>query len=228
VLPKPFTEALLADVRSHLTLPMQLGLPVFGGLVDARPFARGPGDAKRTFDVELGFVLHGDGRLTGIVMYATSMSAPIDDSVIEALRAADSAQSMPPIVGLKSGGDSAVFAMRVGIGRDTQVVNVAMATLSVPVEGPFEPVQPEDGVAAPLYPDGLRRLGVSGSVYMSFVVDEGGRVMLDTRSVRSASAGQFRDAVLSATPRMQFKPARLRGCPVKQLVGQVYNFKMRH
>ena len=67
-----------------------------------------------------------------------------------------------------------------------------------------------------------------GDSERTFVVDEGGRIMLDTRSVRSASAGQFRDAVLAATPRMQFKPARLRGCPVKQLVGQEFNFQLRH
>lgn len=224
-LPASFVAAVINDVRSHWIRPAEIELPVFGHLVGAMPGARS-GDVTRGFSVEFGFSLHGDGRITGLALSATSTSALIDKSVLRALKAADSAGWLPPIAGLPVPGDSAAFSIRVFVGRDTTTTNVAMAVLSVPVEGPFVVARPIEGSASPHYPDTERRNREDGSVYITFVIDESGRVVPGTRQVQSFTSRPFLVAVLEAMQKMEFTPARLHGCAVKNLVSAAYVFRV--
>jgi periplasmic protein TonB len=78
----------------------------------------------------------------------------------------------------------------------------------------------------PQYPDRLRASGTEGQVIAQFVVNEKGRVDRNTFKVVSSTNTLFTDAVNRALPQMRFKPAKIGGKPVSQLVQQLFVFKL--
>ncbi len=78
----------------------------------------------------------------------------------------------------------------------------------------------------PQYPEMLRSAGKEGQVIAQFVVNEKGRADRKTFKVVSSTHTQFSDAVSRALPQMRFKPARIGGKPVSQLVQQLFVFKL--
>lgn len=78
----------------------------------------------------------------------------------------------------------------------------------------------------PQYPEMLRSSGTEGQVIGQFVVNEKGRVDRKTFRVISSTHQLFSDAVSRALPQMRFKPAKIGGKPVSQLVQQLFVFKL--
>ncbi len=77
---------------------------------------------------------------------------------------------------------------------------------------------------APTYPPGLLVAGVTGDATVIFTVDEGGSVV--ETSIESSTRPEFADAVLSAIRTWQFKPAMLRGKPVRFRSRQQFPFEL--
>lgn len=82
------------------------------------------------------------------------------------------------------------------------------------------------GTIRPEYPDPLRSSGVEGQVVAEFVVNEKGRADRNSLRILSATNKLFADAVSRAMPQMRFKPARIGGKPVSQLVQQAFVFRL--
>ncbi|MEO5509564.1 MAG: TonB family protein [Longimicrobiales bacterium] len=82
------------------------------------------------------------------------------------------------------------------------------------------------GTVRPQYPDRLRASGTEGQVIAQFVVNEKGRADRKTFRVLSSTNTLFDDAVSRALPQMRFKPAKIGGKPVSQLVQQLFVFKL--
>jgi protein TonB len=82
------------------------------------------------------------------------------------------------------------------------------------------------GTIRPRYPDPLRSSGVEGKVDAEFVVNEKGRADRESLKIISSSHKLFADAVARALPEMRFKPARIGGKPVSQLVQQLFVFRL--
>lgn len=82
------------------------------------------------------------------------------------------------------------------------------------------------GTVRPQYPDMLRSSGTEGQVIAQFVVNEKGRADRKTFRVVSSTHTLFADAVSRALPQMRFKPARIGGKPVSQLVQQLFVFRL--
>jgi protein TonB len=82
------------------------------------------------------------------------------------------------------------------------------------------------GTIRPRYPDPLRSSGVEGKVVAEFVVNEKGRADRESLKIISSSHKLFADAVARALPEMRFKPARIGGKPVSQLVQQLFVFRL--
>ena len=82
------------------------------------------------------------------------------------------------------------------------------------------------GTVRPQYPDMLRSAGTEGQVIAQFVVNEKGRADRKTFRVVSSTHQLFSDAVSRALPQMRFKPAKIGGKPVSQLVQQLFVFKL--
>ena len=80
--------------------------------------------------------------------------------------------------------------------------------------------------AAPAYPASMRAAAIEGEVKAEFVVDKTGHADAGSLRIISATNDLFSAAVRSALPRMRFRPARLRGEPVAQLVQQLFVFRL--
>lgn len=78
--------------------------------------------------------------------------------------------------------------------------------------------------AVPMYPESLYKARVPGRVVVEFVVDTTGRAEMETVGVVSATDPLFTEAVRRALPDARFKPARIAGHPVPQVVRQPFTF----
>jgi len=82
------------------------------------------------------------------------------------------------------------------------------------------------GTGSPRYPEMLRSAGTEGQVIAQFVVNEKGRADQKSFKVVSSTHPQFAESVQRALPQMRFKPAKIAGKPVSQLVQQLFVFKI--
>lgn len=86
-----------------------------------------------------------------------------------------------------------------------------------------DPVQPIN-FQRPKYPPVLQQAGIAGSVDVQYVVGTDGRAEPESfrvlRSTNKAFEAPAREAILAST----FKPARIKGQPVRQLVQQRVSF----
>ena len=80
----------------------------------------------------------------------------------------------------------------------------------------------------PQYPPTLLEAGVEGVVYARFVVDSTGRVDLASFMVLDSPAVEFVAAVRTALGHMSYRPAKLAGRAVSQLVEQPFVFRIRN
>lgn len=77
----------------------------------------------------------------------------------------------------------------------------------------------------PVYPYDMKKAGISGTVWVEFVVDENGRVQ-DVR-VRKTTHVAFNDATIAAVSAWRFEPGLRNGLPVRfrMTVPVVFNMK---
>jgi protein TonB len=88
-----------------------------------------------------------------------------------------------------------------------------------------EPVHPLGG-SSPQYPESLRSSGEEGEVLAEFVVNENGRVEMSTFKVLNSSNPAFTASVRKALAGMRFRPAKIGGRSVSQVVQQPFQFKL--
>ena len=82
------------------------------------------------------------------------------------------------------------------------------------------------GGARPEYPAALRSSGMEGQVVAQFIVDETGRVLIESVSIVSATNGLFGESVRRTIPKMRFTAARIGSRSVPQLVQQLFIFRL--
>lgn len=88
-----------------------------------------------------------------------------------------------------------------------------------------EPVR-VDSMAAPVYPAALRAGSVQGEVLVQFVVDAGGRAVMETFRTLRTSHGDFVPPVRDAVAAARFRPARRQGVAVRQFVQMPFAFSL--
>jgi beta-lactamase regulating signal transducer with metallopeptidase domain len=101
--------------------------------------------------------------------------------------------------------------------------------LTPPVNGFFE-FQVESPATlrehAPLvFPAAMKRSGIGGEVWAQFVVDETGRVDIQTFKLLKSPGPEFTATVRAALPTWQYDPATVGGRKVRQLVQQSFVFR---
>jgi protein TonB len=94
------------------------------------------------------------------------------------------------------------------------------AWLPFEVDDPIEVLRQEP----PTYPPVLKAAGITGVVEVQYVVDTLGRVEPASITANSATRPPFLDAVRHSLGAARFRPARVRGHPVRQLVQQRFRF----
>jgi protein TonB len=109
----------------------------------------------------------------------------------------------------------------VGVGPMADSARVRFATAEV------DQLPELRGSMNPLYPERLKRAGVSGSVQVEYVILPNGRA--DSASVRviDSTEPEFTTSVIRAVLSASFKPARRQGRPVPVLVQQTIRFQNR-
>ena len=79
--------------------------------------------------------------------------------------------------------------------------------------------------SAPVYPPELISAGITGNATVVFVIGENGSVT--GAYVESATHPEFADSSLAAVKTWQFRPASLKGKPVKNTSRQQFPFALR-
>jgi protein TonB len=79
----------------------------------------------------------------------------------------------------------------------------------------------------PRYPESLKSVNVQGEVIAQYIVDARGRVEPGSIKILSASHKLFGDAVRTALLEARFRPAKVGGTSVRQLVEQPFVFKLQ-
>jgi TonB family protein len=88
-----------------------------------------------------------------------------------------------------------------------------------------EPARPDSTLALEtVYPSALNAAHVDGLVIAEFVVGSSGRVEDETFGVVSSTHPLFTEAVRNAVRKATFRPALVKGTPVRQLVHQPFEF----
>jgi hypothetical protein len=89
-----------------------------------------------------------------------------------------------------------------------------------------EMVERHEGSAAPVYPRDLLAIGAEGLVQAIYVVDTTGLVDTTTIQVVLSDDPRFTESVRTALAGMRFRPAKLAGKTVRQLVEQQFRFQI--
>lgn len=80
--------------------------------------------------------------------------------------------------------------------------------------------------AAPPYPASMLARKIEGSVAVQYVVDTSGHADTLSFQVLETTHDDFSRSVKSTLPRMKFRPAIMNGTKVRQLVQQLFSFKI--
>lgn len=113
-----------------------------------------------------------------------------------------------------------------GIGSVGEPVPSPLPTAAYTAEEVEIPASIADNSPVPRFPSALRGIGIEGFARFRFVVDTAGRVEMSTVEAVSASHEAFAFAVRSTLPRMRFRPGRVAGRAVRQLVEIPFAFRI--
>lgn len=172
------------------------------------------------------FAISRDGGTGQAQLVGASLSEALDRALLVAILHADSAGAFSG-PGRALPRDTVLFMARViarSEGRKSQVRALG-ANLESGFEFPIEkPAIMLPGQPPPRYPEDARARGIAGEVLIAFVVNEKGRPLMQTAHVIKATHEDFVKAVMIHLPTLRFRPAELRGCPIKMWVQMPFNF----
>lgn len=112
------------------------------------------------------------------------------------------------------------------IGGTGPVITDVVGTESFTVDQVDDPAQ-HIGGPQPIYPEVMKSVGIEGVVRLRFVVGINGRVEPSTIQVISSSNKAFENAAVEGIKKLLFKPAKMRGQEVRQLVEQNIKFALQ-
>jgi TonB family protein len=220
-----FASLVVEAIGAHLSLPKPLELPVYNSTDIAMAIAA-PNAGHHVypaFSSEFLLTFRKNGSIRNVEMTQTSLMSRLDDAIVAAIHAADSAQDFPPLTGVSDASTLQVF-LDLDLGSGLLVTGFPLFRASVPLY-PAKPVEML-GQVLPKYPEELRRSGRDGEARLRFVVDETGRVAKGSHRFVKLSEVPFGKSVVDVLPRLTFKPARIGSCPIKQIVEQLFHYRL--
>lgn len=206
---------------------MVLGPLIPGAVVDTRA----PGSSAKlppafvTMAGQYAFVLHRDGKVSGVHVVTPAPLQGLDDGVTQALEPLTApAGGGPPLPGpiypSNLAADSIELRMHFGIGHDGPVAEVPFSVRFIPMTHLDRQAQLAADNPKPAYPH--LRSRVTDTVLVQFAVDTSGRIDMTTVRPVRALAQPFLDSVLAILPQLRFEPALAGGCPMRTVVLQPF------
>lgn len=111
-----------------------------------------------------------------------------------------------------------------GVVGGTGPVEIAETFLEAEVDEPVRPIS----ISSPRYPPTMQAAGIAGSVDAQYVVDTTGHAEARSWKVIKSSNRAFEEPAREAIMKSVFRPARIRGRPVRQLVQQRISFTIQN
>jgi hypothetical protein len=235
-----FRRMVLQAIRQNFVPPRNPSLATFVVRREVRP----PVAAPVVFG-EAMFSITETGGIADAELAQSSLSPEINQSLMDALRRADSGHQfpLPSEAGAKLS-KLYVHLVSAPMSPDSAAV---LFTIHVPVwhQWTYPAPDPAHHNPAPAYPTELQQAGYEGSLVIEFVVNGDGSV--EPSTVRLAwskfnappsgtywatGAGgvrlaDFITAVMTSFKSARFLPGTVGGCAVRELTAQPYVFKMR-
>jgi protein TonB len=109
-----------------------------------------------------------------------------------------------------------------GVAGGTGPVSTTETFLEAEVDDPVQPIN----FPKPKYPPVLQQAGIAGSVDVQYVVGIDGKAEMDQFKVLRSTNKAFEDPAREAIAGASFKPAKIKGQPVRQLVQQRISFNI--
>jgi TonB family protein len=217
-LPPEFAQALGQAVASHFRAPEPLELTVMsthGNTADSLT-------VQPTLDTHAYVTLYRRGAFSEPVVIDGSLNLDLDEALANTFHAVDSAKAIPAFPATLPG-DSVLLSVHVSSVPAGTTDWVKVKDITIPQYHLDVPAR-QAGNVQPAYPEEAKARAVNGVVALTFVVDEQGKVIMPTVDATRADYREFLQSTLQALPTMQFTPAKLSGCPVKQHITQSFTF----
>ena len=230
VLPHPWIDFVLDAVATRLRIAQPLDMPVFDGA--GTVMGRRESFTRPVLRDEVRVTMRRDGHVTDVDLVTRSLADAADAALLAAVHAADSADALVPTPEEVPERATVFVSLTTREPPDTTKPPIDRATrdvalLTLPLFRDATWVLPRPGNPGPRYPQAEKAAGVEGAVHLEFVIDEHGRLVPSTLRVLRYTSEPFVRSVYDALQRMEFLPATVAGCPVKQLVRQPFTFELR-
>lgn len=217
-------DEILRALAANMTLPSQLGLPIFSGSSDSAIKSTGVNYAWPQFTGRLRFEVRPGGKITGIVPTVRSMTPGLQEMLVHALMAVDSARMLNGMM-IPQGGYSLEYQLIAKERSDS--LSLVLKKTRFPAYRIEHLVQPAPDNAKPLYPEKVRMAGATGSANFVFVVGENGMIVPGTAIQTNQTFKELSEAVVNVLPKMRFSPGVAAGCPINVWVQQKFDFQLR-
>lgn len=222
-------QALLEVLRPRLAIAPPSEFPSTPLSVVA-PFAttrKGSPVAVPDISTTLDVYFHRDGRLTGAQLGRVSARPSADTLLWRSVQGVASSDTLARL-GANVTKDSIGIRLVTSIEAEPSKASVRVLLHEVRLPSFTQTlVVMAPGTKGPAYPPDLRSRGITGSVLFQYYVDARGRADVSTFRALRSSDPQFTREVIRAVQVMQFHPATIDGCGVRQLVQQPFNFYTR-
>ena len=216
-------RAIVALVGASFEPPRPFRLSVFAGSAQMRSFRR---VAKDTAPDRRSPAITGVYRFKSVrgspqprpFTIRASLIPDFDDAALNAVASVTVFRDMvrPP-------GDEDSMLVDVRFSSDSSANAVRMVSAVFPVMPVIDAVPITGNLRAP-FPESEKADSSRGEVVVRFVVDRGGTPMPETVEVVRGTSLEFLRSALGALPEQHFKPARINGCAVAQVVEYPFSF----
>jgi len=227
-IPTSFASFVADAIATHLVLPKPLALGVysadFPGSVPVG--STEPNRVVPAFSSEFMVSFRRDGTVGDLRLSQQSMAPELDAAIARAIHTADSTFSFPPINDATDKSELVVF-IDIDLTDSVSAGTYPLFRVTLPVY-PVTRVstQLHNSDALPRYPDELRSRHLNAQAMLKLVVDESGRMAEHSYRFVALTELPFGQAVMDVLPRLRYTPAMIGSCAVKQLVTQVFDFKI--
>lgn len=227
-LPPTFVPYVLDALQQHYKVPAKIDIPVIGEQFlngdDGRPpfdddgNVRLPARVLPNLYVHAYFTLHGDRAPSDIAIGGGSLSPALETSVVNAIAALTPDELGPLPDGVRD--------VRMNLIVEAREAHFPYPPALFITDLPVYTLERAPGRAGQqvVFPKSATNAIVDDSLVVRYVVDEQGRVPMNSVEFLSGRYREFSQAILAWLPKAHFTPARAGGCPVAMVYTEWHAF----